>query len=227
MASTIGGLGLSSCTTQPTRAHVKATAAIVVLQPGIPSGPYYHTTTDAMNLVPLVNWAYPSLKDAQLGSALRTASPSLESDCSQAMVDALRGRSLRPTPVAADHPATTGVPQLLPTKQLESIAGNGLAVDWVITRYGFTAALGDNLEATMIAVAQVYDATSRQIVYRRRLFYNPGLFEVSGTDLEIDRLSGLPTWKDWADLQAHIPAAADALVAVCREMASVVASEVT
>lgn len=227
VTSMSGCLAVSSCATQPTRAHLDPTADIVVLNLGIPSKPHYYEAADPMNLVPLVNWAYPAHKDAELGSALRTVSPPLEPDCGQAMFDALQGRSLKPTLALADRSTTLGVPQLLSKQQLQSVAGSGFVVDWVIARYGFTAALGDNLEATMIAVAQVYDADSREIVYRRRLFYNPGILEVSGNDLELDRLPGSPSWKDWADLQAHLPDAADALMAVCREIASVVASEVT
>jgi hypothetical protein len=112
-------------------------------------------------------------------------------------------------------------------QQLQSVAGGGLVLDWAITRYGFTAALGDDLEVTMIAIAQVYDANSREIVYRHRFFCNPGMHEASGNDIEINRLPALPTWKNWADLQSNLPDAADALAAVCREIASVIASEVT
>ena len=119
-----GCLGVSSCATQPTRARLNTAAAIVVLHPGIPSKPYYHKTTDAMNLVPLVNWAYPAIKDAQLGvphyaRRRRLGSRTVAKQWSMHF----QGRSLRPTLVAADHPTTIGVPQLLSTQQLHSIAG--------------------------------------------------------------------------------------------------------
>lgn len=219
-------LVIVGCTSQAMRPHLAAgPEAIVAVIPGVTSTPVLYDA-NPMNFVPIVNAAYSETTQASLGDQLQARPPSLARVCVESMVNSLAARGLVAVPAEVEHRTILGVPQLLAEKQVAAIEGNGTVVDWIIQRYGFSVASSGDLQVTMQATFSVTDGAGREI-YFRRIHYRPPLLAANPGDLTLEILPTLPTWRDAAELKSRPDEANEALATVCREMVSVVASELT
>ena len=214
------------CASQAMRPHLAAgPQPIVVVDPGMPSTPVLYDA-NPLDFVPLVNMVYLQVTQARLGDQLQSHPPPLSKVCFEAVINSLAARELVAVPANAEHPTSLGVPQLLSEKQVAAIEGNGTVVDWIIQRYGFSVASSGDLQVTMQATFSVTDGAGREI-YFRRIHYRPPLLAANPGDLTLEILPTLPTWRDAAELKSRPDEANEALATVCREMVSVVASELT
>ena len=219
-------LVIVGCASQVMRPHLAAgPQAIVVVAPGMPSTPVLYDA-NPMNFVPLANMVYTEVTQASLGGQLQAHPPPLAKTCFETLVASLAARGLVAVPGNAEHRKSFGVPQLLSEEQVAAIEGNGTVVDWIIQRYGFSVASSGDLQVTMQATFSVTDGAGREI-YFRRIHYRPPLLAANPGDLTLEILPTLPTWRDAAELKSRPDEANEALATVCREMVSVVASELT